>query len=423
MATDFGFLPVTSGKHYFISYNTEDTDRVRPVAQALYRAGVPLWYDYGLEYGKEWERQIAHSIHSAKAVIMFVTNNVFKKERSYARKEYDIAEAYQVPVIPVVLENVDGSGLPEHSIGWWMDIRALHSVRCVSGESAEALCVRIRYALGLSKDNPAASSAPVAAGEMSPEEMNRLGGDYYLGKNGKPQDYRQAVSWYRKAAAQNNADAQNNLGYCFQWGHGEQQDHAEAVRWYRRAAERGHAGAQNNLGYCCQWGLGTPQNSEEAAEWYRKAAEQGHPDAQTNLGYCYRHGYGVPQSSEETVRWYRKAAEQGNASAQNNLGLCYDNGYGVSQDYTEAVKWYRKAVEQGNASAKYNLGVCCQNGHGLRQDYAEAIRLYREAAEQGHSDAQNRMGICCENGRVLRRTMPRLSECSGWLPGREICPR
>ena len=63
-----------------------------------------------------------------------------------------------------------------------------------------------------------------------------------------PQDYAEAVKWYRKAADQGDAAAQFNLGVMYATGQGVPQDYAEAVKWYRKAAEQGHAGAQYNLG-------------------------------------------------------------------------------------------------------------------------------------------------------------------------------
>ena len=149
MATDFGFIPVIGGEHFFISYNTEDTDRVGEVARLLNSAGVPLWYDYCLEYGREWQRQIAHNIRSAKAVIMFITKGVFFKEKSYVREEYEIAEAYGIPVYCVMLDHIDAGELPDYSISWWLDIRRLHSVQCVSGECAGQICEKIMIAAGL----------------------------------------------------------------------------------------------------------------------------------------------------------------------------------------------------------------------------------------------------------------------------------
>jgi hypothetical protein len=59
-----------------------------------------------------------------------------------------------------------------------------------------------------------------------------------------------------------------------------EQDSTEAVRWYRIAAEQGHAIAQNNLGMCYSYGNGVTQDYTKAVRWFRLAAEQGDADAQ-----------------------------------------------------------------------------------------------------------------------------------------------
>ncbi|HVH71682.1 MAG TPA: tetratricopeptide repeat protein [Candidatus Dormibacteraeota bacterium] len=62
---------------------------------------------------------------------------------------------------------------------------------------------------------------------------------------------------------------------------------AEAARWYRRAAQQGYAPAQNNLGILYDDGIGVPANNEQARKWYRLAAEQGDGSAAANLAYNY----------------------------------------------------------------------------------------------------------------------------------------
>ena len=64
-------------------------------------------------------------------------------------------------------------------------------------------------------------------------------------------------------------------------------------------ANHGDAEAQYNLGYCYECGLGVEIDYEKAVFWYKKAAELGNPIAQTNLGGCYEHGRGVPQDFEK----------------------------------------------------------------------------------------------------------------------------
>ena len=57
----------------------------------------------------------------------------------------------------------------------------------------------------------------------------------------------------------------------------------EAVRYFRMAASQGHADAQNNLGICYQDGEGVTKNLNEAAYYYSLAAEQGNKIAKSSL--------------------------------------------------------------------------------------------------------------------------------------------
>jgi len=206
-------------------------------------------------------------------------------------------------------------------------------------------------------------------------------GVMYDNGRGLPQDYKEAVKWYRKAADQGNADAENNLGASYEDAEGVQQDYDEAVKWYRKAAEQGHARAQTNLGWMYRNGKGVARDDKEAAKWFRKAADQGDARAQNTLGWMYSNGEGVAQDDKEAVRWYRKAADQDYASAQTNLGWMYRNGKGVAQDDKEAIKWYRLAAEQGNANAQHNLGVAYKAGEGVSKDLVQAYVWFDLAAK------------------------------------------
>jgi TPR repeat protein len=139
------------------------------------------------------------------------------------------------------------------------------------------------------------------------------------------------------------------------WNDWIEKDHVEAVKWYHKAAEQGHADAQFNLGVCFEYGQGVANDPDEAVKWYHKAAEQGNAGAQFNLGWCFKNGEGVEKYPVEAVKWYHKAAEQGHARAQNSLGVCFMNGQGVAKDLEGAAKWFQKAADQGHAFAKWGL--------------------------------------------------------------------
>ena len=70
--------------------------------------------------------------------------------------------------------------------------------------------------------------------------------------------YAEAAAWWRKAAEQDNAPAQLNLGVMYQNGVGVTQDYVQAVQWYRKSAEQGDATAQLTLGEAYQDGAPCP---------------------------------------------------------------------------------------------------------------------------------------------------------------------
>lgn len=130
-------------------------------------------------------------------------------------------------------------------------------------------------------------------------EKDAITGDasaqYALGLSYANEDYAKAVKWYRKAAEQGHAGAQYALGHYYhfgvrlensRWGHlhcflvnmGFFAEHnkIEAVKWWRKAAAQNHAGAQNWLGRCYADGDGVGRDVAEAVKWYRKAVEQGY---------------------------------------------------------------------------------------------------------------------------------------------------
>ena len=157
-------------------------------------------------------------------------------------------------------------------------------------------------------------------------------------------------------------EAQLNLGLLYEKGQGVPQDYAEALKWYRKAAEQGNA---------------------KALKWYRKAAEQGNAEAQFNLGLMYDERLGVPQDYAEAVKWYRRAAEQGFAEAQTNLGIMYFTGQGVPKDYVLAHMWFNLATSRYPASeiSKRKRAENFRNNAAAKMSpgqIAEAQRLAQE---------------------------------------------
>ena len=66
-------------------------------------------------------------------------------------------------------------------------------------------------------------------------------------------------------------------------GEGVPQDYAEAMRWYRLAADQGHAVGQGGLGVMYANGRGVPQDYVVAHMWYNLAGAQSSSAARATL--------------------------------------------------------------------------------------------------------------------------------------------
>jgi hypothetical protein len=89
-----------------------------------------------------------------------------------------------------------------------------------------------------------------------------------------PQNYEEAVKWYRLAAEQECAPAQCNLGLCYETGRGVEQNIREAVKWFIRAARQGDKTAQHNLGVYYTTLEAAEQASAEGAGTEAKSPEE-----------------------------------------------------------------------------------------------------------------------------------------------------
>src|SRR6266576_1208983 len=95
---------------------------------------------------------------------------------------------------------------------------------------------------------------------------------------------RKKLAEIRAGANKGDAKAQYELGRAFFSGTlGVAKDEAEAVKWFRKAAEQNVADAQYNLGVCYDNGEGVTKDEVEAYKWWLLAAGQGNDDAKYNM--------------------------------------------------------------------------------------------------------------------------------------------
>jgi TPR repeat protein len=149
-----------------------------------------------------------------------------------------------------------------------------------------------------------------------PKFQYETGMSYLTGQGAPRKDPAEGVTWLRKAALRGYADAQVQLGICFQQGFGVERDLAQALAWFRRAAEQGNARGQLQVGLAYQRGQGVAPDQAQALDWIRKAAENGHSKAQLELGIAYRDGRGVARDPAEAAFWMALAADGGSPMAR-----------------------------------------------------------------------------------------------------------
>ena len=101
----------------------------------------------------------------------------------------------------------------------------------------------------------------------------------YAEGQGVEADLEQAFYYFRLAADQGHADAQNRVGLMYDEGRGVAVDDVEAIRWYERAAEQGLAVAFNNLGLMYEYGEGVDRDLNQAVQYYQQAIEAGYAES------------------------------------------------------------------------------------------------------------------------------------------------
>jgi hypothetical protein len=84
---------------------------------------------------------------------------------------------------------------------------------------------------------------------------------------------------------------------------GVPQNYREAMAWFAKAAANGNDNAQWKLGLGYLKGIGVPHDERKAAVWFKQAANHGDIRAQTALSDLYLNGRGVPKDYVRAYTW------------------------------------------------------------------------------------------------------------------------
>jgi len=90
----------------FVSYKSEDADRVFRLAEALERCGLSVWWDRRLANGENWNSQIQMALESSKCVVVVWTRGSVGPAGDFVRDEARAGKRREV-LVPVKLDKVD----------------------------------------------------------------------------------------------------------------------------------------------------------------------------------------------------------------------------------------------------------------------------------------------------------------------------
>ena len=140
--------------------------------------------------------------------------------------------------------------------------------------------------------------------------------------NGIGKDPERGIKLIELSAQQGEVAAQHYMGlFCAQGTFGMKKDMEKAISWWEKAASQNNPASLCILAQIYEEGIHKPRNEEMFLQLYRKAAEGGDAIAQNALGHFYTLGlHGFPKDPKLAFQWTLKSAEQGNSSAMVNLG-------------------------------------------------------------------------------------------------------
>lgn len=159
------------GKHVFVSYVREDSDRVDKVCEVLEAAGIPYWRDINrLEPGDAWKKRIRNAIKEGALVFLACfSENSEAREKTHMNEELTIAaEEFRLRregatwLIPVRFD--DGDVVPDLDLGAGRTLADLNFVNLFEphyAPQAAALVTTINRLLGDKRLDAASALAAV----------------------------------------------------------------------------------------------------------------------------------------------------------------------------------------------------------------------------------------------------------------------
>lgn len=264
------------------------------------------------------------------------------------------------------------------------------------------------------------------AAEAGDASASMLLARFHEGHFGFPEkrSVREAIRWYRRAAANEIAEASVPLGRLLM-----EQASAEGVSLLESAGRGGHVNAWLALG---DHALAAGNRTDLARQYFLKGAEMGEANCMRKLAGLYPGGeaanaaddwrqtwlmravkIGDPHAAEELAIFLMKkdrnqdaqvrrlllsASSEGRRTAQYHLGCFYLEGRGGDTDPVAAVAWLTEAMKGGDPETQFLLAKLHEQGIGTPINFADAGVLYTLASNKGHAAAAARIAWMASEG-------------------------
>ncbi len=218
----------------------------------------------------------------------------------------------------------------------------------------------------------------------------------------KAGDYTKALLACKKAAEQNDSQAQFTLARIYSIGvAGKSPDYKSALEYLNLAAKQNHPQAQFMLALCYQNGIGVSRDNMAALNWYQKAVKNGLPNAAlidttdvvkhdtvAHTSWPGSEEFKIatielkdPENRDEGIKTLATAADKGHPIAQYQLAMQHLRGENIAQDDAKAVEWLGKAAQMNYQPAQSYLAWMTMLGLGTKQNNQAAINLFLEAKQ------------------------------------------
>lgn len=188
----------------------------------------------------------------------------------------------------------------------------------------------------------------------------------------------------RIAAQKGHPESQNYLGLCYEFGwHKIPINWNEAAVWYKKAADQNYADAEYNLGSIYEEGKGVDLDEDLALSWYRRGAENGSGSGMVALARFLGKGIACEKDEAEAIFWLKKAAAAGDATGMYRLAMRIDDGRCKDAEGFDVMELFRKSADKENSDAQFEYGSRLYNA-GERE---EGLKYLKLSAEQENTDA------------------------------------